>query len=98
MFNVLILIVIFMVSEIFTDFYAGRIKPGKYEYPKLNGWMLVEEAKQLCEKDLACGGFTFKGSYKTLTRPMEMYFFILFHKILVWIISIGQHMKLIGNM
>ena len=75
MFNVLILIVMFMVSEIFTDFYAGRIKPGKYEYPKLNGWMLVEEAKEKCEKDLACGGFTFKGSYKTLTRPMEMYFF-----------------------
>ena len=54
MFNVLILIVIFMVSEIFTDFYAGRIKPGKYEYPKLNGWMLVEEAKEKCENDLAC--------------------------------------------
>ena len=29
MFNALILIVIFMISEIFTDFYAGRIKPGK---------------------------------------------------------------------
>ena len=75
MFNVLILIVIFMVSEIFTDFYAGRIKPGKYEYPKLNGWMLVEEAKEKCENDLACAGFTFKGPYKTLNRIMQMYFF-----------------------
>ena len=75
MFHVLILIVTFMVSEIFTDFYAGRISPGKFEYPKSNGWMLVEEAKVKCENDLACGGFTFKGSYKTLTQPMEMYFY-----------------------
>jgi len=37
--------------------------------------MLVEEAKVKCENDLACGGFTFKGSYKTLTQPMEMYFY-----------------------
>ena len=50
-------------------------KPGKFEYPKLNGWMLVKEAQQKCENDLACGGFTFKGSYKTLNRKMEMYFF-----------------------
>ena len=75
MFHLLILIVTFIVSEVSTDFYAGRISPGKFEYPKYNGWMLVEEAKEICEKDLACGGFTFKGSYKTLTRPMEMYFF-----------------------
>ena len=68
----LILIVTFMVAGIFTDFYAGRISPGKFEYPKLNGWMLVEEARIICENDLACGGFTFKGSYKTLTMPMEM--------------------------
>ena len=75
MFHVLILIVTFMVSEIFTDFYAGRISPGKFEYPKSNGWMLVEEAKVYCENDFACGGFTFKGSYKTLNQPMEIYFY-----------------------
>ena len=45
MFNALIFIVSFLVDEIFTDFYAGRISPGKFEYPKLNGWMLVEEAR-----------------------------------------------------
>ena len=75
MFHLLILIVTFIVSEVSTDFYAGRISPGKFEYPKYNGWMLVEEAKVKCQNDLACGGFTFKGSYKTLTLPMEMYFF-----------------------
>ena len=41
-------------------FYAGRIKPGKFEYPFLNGWMSTIEAKEKCEKDLACAGFTFK--------------------------------------
>ena len=50
-------------------------KPGKFEYPALNGWMLVREAKEKCENDLACAGFTFKGSYKTSNRKMEMYFF-----------------------
>ena len=69
------MISLFLVSDVFTEFYAGRIKPGKFEYPELNGWMLVEEAKTKCENDLACGGFTFKGSYKTLNRLMEIYFF-----------------------
>ena len=37
--------------------------------------MLVKEAEEKCENDFACAGFTFKGSYKTLNRKMEMYFF-----------------------
>ena len=51
------------------------LQPGKFEYPELNGWMLVNVAEKMCEKDFACAGFTFKGSYKTLNREMEMYFF-----------------------
>ena len=47
-------------GQVFPEFYAGRIKPGKFEYPKLNGLMLVMDAKEKCEKDLACAGFTFK--------------------------------------
>ncbi len=47
-----------------TGFYPGRVKPSRYEYPKHNGWMLPEEAAELCEKDLACAGFTFKGAYR----------------------------------
>ena len=73
--NVCWMISLFWISDVFTEFYAGRIKPGKFEYPELNGWMLVEEAKTKCENDLACGGFTFKGSYKTLNHLMEIYFF-----------------------
>ena len=64
-----------MVSEVFTDFFAGRIKPGKFEYPKLNGLMSVNNGIRKCENDLACAGFTFKGSYKTLNHAMQMYFF-----------------------
>ena len=56
-------------------FYAGRIKPNRFEYPKHNGWMLPRDAKSICESDLSCGGFTFKGSYKTEHLPMEVYFF-----------------------
>ena len=37
--------------------------------------MLVKVAEQKCENDFACAGFTFKGSYKTLNRKMEIYFF-----------------------
>ena len=37
--------------------------------------MLVKEAKEKCENDFSCAGFTFKGSYKTLNHKMEMYFF-----------------------
>ena len=58
-------------------FYAGRVKPGKFEYPKLNGYMSVEEAKKRCESDTACGGFTFKGSYETKNESMDVYFFHL---------------------
>ena len=64
-----------MFCEVFSDFYAGRIKPGKFEYPKINGLMSVNDAQRECENDLSCAGFTFKGSYKTLNRTMQMYFF-----------------------
>ena len=64
-----------MFSGVSTEFYAGRIKPGKFEYPELNGFMLVNEAVVKCEYDLACGGFTFKGSYRTPHNIKEIYFF-----------------------
>ena len=70
-----ICLVVTLMFEVNCKFYAGRIKPGKFEYPALNGWMLIGEAKKRCEEDLACGGFTFKGSYKTRDLPMEVYFF-----------------------
>ena len=69
------LLLLLVCKKSFSEFHAGRTKPGKFEYSELNGRMLVGEAKAKCEQDLACGGFTFKGSYKTVNYAMEMYFF-----------------------
>ena len=73
--STILILLYFIFVSVKARFYAGRIKPGQFEYPKLNGWMFIENAKDICESDLACGGFTFKGSYKTTSLPMEMYFF-----------------------
>ena len=70
-----LLLLSLMVSGILTKFQTGRLKPGQFEYPKLNGWMVVNEAVERCETDLACGGFTFKGSYKTNNVKMDVFFF-----------------------
>ena len=43
------------------DFLFGRIPPGYFEYPALNGYYSPKEAAKVCESDTACGGFTFKG-------------------------------------
>ena len=42
-------------------------------HPKLNGLMSINDGKRKCENDLACAGFTSKGSYKTLKHDMQMY-------------------------
>ena len=60
---------------VIAKFNAGRVKPGKFEYSAMNGWMHVNDAVTICESDLACGGFTFKGSYMTKDSEMEIYFF-----------------------
>ena len=41
-------------------FYVGRISEGQFEYSDLNGWMTPRNAKDICEKDAKCGGFTYK--------------------------------------
>ncbi len=56
-------------------FYAGRVPPGRFEYDKLNGWMTTKEAVEICERNPACGGFTFKGAYKLDDQNYEIYFF-----------------------
>ena len=70
-----IILIFLLISNVRNVFYVGRVKPGAFEYPKLNGWMLVSKAVDKCETDPSCGGFTFKGSYTTNNIPMEMYFF-----------------------
>jgi hypothetical protein len=62
-------------GEIIRGFYGGRIPPGKFEYPKHNGWLLPKNAVKICENDLACGGFTFRGAFKVDFQLVEVYFF-----------------------
>lgn len=42
-------------------FYPGKVHFGQFEYAKLNGWMTPMKAIDICEANLACGGFTFRG-------------------------------------
>ena len=73
--NITVVMASILFSNVRSTFHFGRVKPGKFEYPKLNGWMSVEQAVHKCENDFACGGFTFKGSYRTNHTPNEIYFF-----------------------
>ena len=56
-------------------FLVGRIPPGRFEYPALNGYYSPKQAAKVCESDPACGGFTFKGTTKVPGLEFETYFF-----------------------
>ena len=55
--------------------YIGRTPPSSFEYSRINGFYSPEQAKVLCERDLQCGGFTFKGSKWIKYIVPEVYFF-----------------------
>ena len=55
--------------------FIGRTPPSSLEYSKINGFYSPKQAKSICEKDLQCGGFTFKGSKKIMHSIPEVYFF-----------------------
>ena len=57
------------------EWFIGRVPPTRFEYSKLNGFYTPKKALELCEKDLQCGGFTFKGAKTILTNKVEIYFF-----------------------
>ena len=57
------------------NFLFGRIPPGYFEYPVLNGYFSPKEAAKVCEADTACGGFTFKGVVNSPKKVFEVYFF-----------------------
>lgn len=73
--NILISQLTLSAKSVKTGFYPGRVPPTKFEYPKYNGWMIPSKAVELCEEDLACGGFTFKGAFSIDHTPVEVYFF-----------------------
>ena len=53
----------------------GRTPPSIFEYSGLNGFYSPKQAQSICETDLQCGGFTFKGSKKIKYTIPEVYFF-----------------------
>ena len=55
--------------------YIGRTPSSSFEYPKINGFYSPKQAKNACERDLQCGGFTFKGSKRIKYTTPEVYFF-----------------------
>ena len=55
--------------------FIGRTPPSIFEYPRINGFYPPRQAQSICEKDLQCGGFTFKGSKKIMHTIPEVYFF-----------------------
>ena len=57
------------------SWFVGRTPPSKFEYSKLNGFYSPKEAKKICEGDIQCGGFTFKGTKRTKQIIPEVYFF-----------------------
>ena len=75
MYGLYTFIFLMLSPKAFGRFRAGRIRPGRFEYPELNGWMLVDTAVEICESDMACAGFTFKGPFKAKDTTFEMYFF-----------------------
>ena len=56
------------------NWYVGRVPPLHFEYPYINGYFTPLNAMHICENDLQCGGFTFKGS-KEHEDEREIYFF-----------------------
>ena len=58
-----------------SKFLIGRIPPGSFEYPELNGYFSPKKSVRICESDPACGGFTFKGTPKISNQVFEVYFF-----------------------
>ena len=57
------------------QWFIGRTPPSIFEYPRINGFYSPRQAQSICEKDIQCGGFTFKGSKKIIHTIPEVYFF-----------------------
>ena len=55
--------------------YCGRIPPSSFEYSGINGFHSPTRAQMICENDVQCGGFTFKGTKRATDIIPEVYFF-----------------------
>ena len=63
----------------YKKWHIGRVPPSRFEYDKLNGYYSIKHAKQMCENDFQCGGFTFKGTKRDkMKRAVYFFHFINF--------------------
>ena len=63
----------------YKKWHIGRVPPSRFEYDKINGHYSIKHAKEVCENDLQCGGFTFKGTkHDKLKRSIYFFHFINF--------------------
>ena len=58
----------------YKNWYIGRAPPTQFEYDRINGYYSPDQAKEICENDIQCGGFTFKGTRQNVERK-NVYFF-----------------------
>ena len=63
------------ITKLRKSWFVGRTPPSSFEYSKLNGFYSPKEAKNICEGDIQCGGFTFKGTKRIKQIIPEVYFF-----------------------
>ena len=63
------------ITKLRKSWFIGRTPPSSFEYSKLNGFYSPKEAKNICEGDIQCGGFTFKGTKRIKSIIPEVYFF-----------------------
>jgi hypothetical protein len=64
-----------VVGKLSKNWHIGRVPPRRFEYDSINGFFTPQRARRICENDLQCGGFTFKGSKDISNRKAEVYFF-----------------------
>ena len=76
--HIMYLVIFFSIGMIrgkIQRWFIGRAPPSHFEYPRINGFYSPKQAKAICEKDVQCGGFTFKGTKRIKYIVPEVYFF-----------------------
>ena len=72
-----VFLLLFLLHPSSGSYLVGRLREGQFEYSRLNGWMTPGRARNRCDRDPACGGFTYKGFMGDNDRKFDIYFFHL---------------------
>ena len=62
------------------QWYRGRTPPSSFEYASMNGFYSPKQAQAICERDIQCGGFTFRGKKGATDIVSKVYFFHFINK------------------